>query len=128
MESKDTNMLIDEKLEWVAGGSISNNTDWIDALDSKYRIEIMKQRGDVLSRLSNNFYNDYSKGYADAYDELIHDLWGVAYVNRSDFISGIQRDSDNFCRNIYKIVQSPYLITPTFIILENIIFGVAMEK
>ena len=34
MESKDTNMLIDEKLEWVVGGSISNNTDCIDALDS----------------------------------------------------------------------------------------------
>ena len=128
MENKDAKILADEKLEQVAGGSISNNTDWTDALDSKYRIEIIKQRDDVLSQLASSIHKDYSKGYADAYDELIHDLWGVAYVNRSDFISGIQRASDNFCRNIYKIVQSPYLITPTFIILENIIFGVAMEK
>ena len=128
MENKDAKIQADERLEQVAGGNISNNTDWIDALDSKYRIEIIKQRDDVLSQLASSIHKDYSKGYADAYDELIRDLWGVVFVNRSDFISAIQRASDNFCSNICKIVHGPYLITSTLITLEHIIADVTLEK
>ena len=128
MENKDAKIQADEKLEQVAGGNISNNTDWIDALDSKYRIEIIKLRDDVLSQLASSIHKDYSKGYADAYDKLIRDLWGVVFVNRSDFISAIQRASDSFCSNICKIVHGPYLLTSTLITLEHIIADVTLEK